>query len=518
MSPDLDALFPSPSRPQECWDQTPRTLPGITAESTDKLIELLHSNDENFHIFFNSQGYHNHLTHHVFAAWALGASAIGLQKSYDGHASFQRKKLISPEKITEANWTSYLGHKNEQYYDGYKQFFDEKLSRPDGVSKTLEEFLFSDEANHGASESSAAGPMMLARFYGGPLHPMIHIGHIEFGIPGMVAEGLALTCVSDLRVAPLFPPDFFSASSQSEQRTSLHSFDIVADMLQDNRLTPQKIRSLDSSQHPLDETVDTVGAIIREYAGQWVVPVDGDVKTLRSKIEELQWLSTIIFGVCGWRPGHRFRSDFFLCVLHGKLSPSTSASLLIPCSNDYYSPRMHILTSSIFLPSLAAFLSPSSQSALLRGHFSSILLLWISRGRPSLHIAEFMESVTATPSPPGARPTPSADALSRPSSESNTSQLVAYDNPWLNIIQSVMHHPDEHLVKTIRALQHYAQVYGTRRIGTFGETRLAGAGRLDGTLFVRVAGNAMDALGWVREGETKGSYDFANLGWDETWN
>ena len=31
--------------------------------------------------------------------------------------------------------------------------------------------------------------MMLARFYSGVIHPMIHSGHIEFGMPGMLAEG-----------------------------------------------------------------------------------------------------------------------------------------------------------------------------------------------------------------------------------------------------------------------------------------------------------------------------------------
>lgn len=176
---------------------------------------------------------------------------------------------------------------------------------------------------------------------------------------------------------------------------------------------------------------------------------------------------------------------------------------------------MHILTSSIFLPSLAAFLSPSSQSALVRGHFSLLLAYWVSRGRPALPIEAFLDSVTTTPSPPGSRPTPSIDVLS---SKKNLA-LHQLDNPWLNIIQSVLHHPDEHLVKTIRALQHYARIYGERQAGTFKGTGLKGAEKLDGTLFVRVAGNAMDALGWVREGDTyAGDYDRAGLGWDETWD
>ena len=78
---------------------------------------------------------------------------------------------------------------------------------------------------------------------------------------------------------------------------------------------------------------------------------------------------------------------------------------------------------------------------------------------------------------------------------------------------------DEHLVKTVRALQHYATIYGLRPAGTFKNTKLPGADNLDGTMFIKVAGNAMNAMGWVREGENGAQgYDRAGLGWDETWD
>lgn len=175
-----------------------------------------------------------------------------------------------------------------------------------------------------------------------------------------------------------------------------------------------------------------------------------------------------------------------------------------------YFTRMHLLTSSIFLPSLAAYLSPASQSALLRGHLSVMLAYWVSRGRPALPIKSFITSVSATPAPPGPKPTPSKDALGKGKS------LAEIDNPWLGIVQSVLQHPDEHLVKTIRALEHFARIYGTRGTGTFVDTGLEGAEVLDGTLFVRVAGNAIAAQGWVREGEDyPGDYDRAGLVWDD---
>jgi len=91
----------------------------------------------------------------------------------------------------------------------------------------------------------------------------------------------------------------------------LHSFTIVAKMLADERLSPSKIRCLDS-EAPFAETMENVGKIIREYAKQWIVPNDGKPATLRGKIEELQWLSAIIYGVGGWKENYKFRSDFFL--------------------------------------------------------------------------------------------------------------------------------------------------------------------------------------------------------------
>jgi hypothetical protein len=103
-------------------------------------------------------------------------------------------------------------------------------------------------------------------------------------------------------------------------------------------------------------------------------------------------------------------------------------------------------------------------------------------------------------------------------------------NPWLAIVESALHHPDEHLVKSIRALSHYAQAYGARGAGTlpFAQdterspnfvTQLDGADDvLDGTLFVRVAGEAIEFMGWAWEGEgVPGDYDRGGLGWDELW-
>ena len=102
-----------------------------------------------------------------------------------------------------------------------------------------------------------------------------------------------------------------STEAPPAEPQGLHSFTIIANMLDDERLAPSRIRRRDS-RAPFAETLENVGNVIREYAKQWIVPADGDAATLRGKIEELQWLATIIFGVGGWKESYKFRSDFFL--------------------------------------------------------------------------------------------------------------------------------------------------------------------------------------------------------------
>lgn len=51
----------------------------------------------------------SHLSHHLFAAWAFGASPELLQEIYDLHAKEQRPALTPPSEITESNWKEHLG-------------------------------------------------------------------------------------------------------------------------------------------------------------------------------------------------------------------------------------------------------------------------------------------------------------------------------------------------------------------------------------------------------------------------
>lgn len=166
---------------------------------------------------------------------------------------------------------------------------------------------------------------------------------------------------------------------------------------------------------------------------------------------------------------------------------------------------MHLVTSSLFIPSLVAYLSPRSQALLLQTYFAAGLVYWIGRGRPGLDIPGFFADDTAYPLPQGTLPTlptPPEWALSSPSSPFATTP-----NPWFHLIQRTITDPDDHLCKLVRALAHYGGIYGARPAGLpdFSGTELPGAEKLDGTLFIRAAGltcssGSQHGYEWRREG------------------
>lgn len=163
---------------------------------------------------------------------------------------------------------------------------------------------------------------------------------------------------------------------------------------------------------------------------------------------------------------------------------------------------MHLVTSSLLVVSQINTLSLSSASLLLRLYFLNALGLYVSRGRPSLPIADFYAGTTAEPAPPIAAPTPAKDTI-----------LPAdTPNPWLPMTQSTLVHPDMHLCKVQRALMYYAETYGGTAPGHFAALKeVEGAEHLDGTLFIRVAGLTVDRLRWMREGQEQSKYDYSGF-------
>lgn len=247
------------------------------------------------------------------------------------------------------------------------------------------------------------------------------------------------------------------------------------------------------TQYVRDTMKDGRPEEIRKLCATWWgnETTESQVK-LDAKVEELFWVTALL--LCGTsKRGRKPRLDFVL---------------------------MHALNATLLLSSLLKIISNSASKVKLLKAFLPVTMTYVlARGRPRID-AGLVMSYTASPRPPGR---PSATLTPSPGTVGDPNETY---NPWLNICASVIHAPDAHTVKAIRALYYAAQHYGHKKArdlpGSFIDEEqqkgaLPGISELDGTLFIRAAGVVMDTLGWVTHGDDPGKWDFSGLGWDEAW-
>ncbi|GAA5989514.1 hypothetical protein JCM11641_005557 [Rhodosporidiobolus odoratus] len=181
-------------------------LGGITDEAQETVTRCLQHNHLHSHTFFNDDGFHNHCAHHLLAAYSLGGTPELLEDILKLHldTAFKPMPSMMQVQIHEGNWKDYLG--DERYYPNYLSFFHRLLSTPPlptspyylkghrtSTIPIIEHYLFSGQGD------------MLLRCLSGAIHPLIHIGHgAEFGLDGVVAEGLAQCAVTSAKTGPLF--------------------------------------------------------------------------------------------------------------------------------------------------------------------------------------------------------------------------------------------------------------------------------------------------------------------------
>ncbi|PCH40152.1 hypothetical protein WOLCODRAFT_136691 [Wolfiporia cocos MD-104 SS10] len=482
-------------------------VPGATAESKAVVERLLEEDRNLHHCFFGNVGLHNHLSHHLLAAYDLGAPAQLLQDIYEKekrrlspiHLTDRKKGIVEeqPVVLTSQNYVQYLGQ--EKYYARFLEFFASEIAGL-GTSEVLEIYIFAPSAN-------GNGAHMLLRFVGGAVHPFIQTGYgVEFGSSAMVAQALAQTAVH----SP-FAPEIFDLTPQDEPQQKPSQADdnthrqpprgrsllailreaydssVMAPVMpyDPNALLSARIRDARAKPGLADE--------IQRLSAQWQVDARGGQAELDAKIEELLWATTLLLAGTG-RRGRAPRLDFFL---------------------------MHMLNASLFVPSLLrAVPTAASRATMLRALVPVLLMYLTLRGRPRID-AGLLMSYTDTPVPPAVEgatiPQPDGSAIGDPRDATTV-------NPWPAIVASVLHAPDSHTLKAIRALYYSAQKYGTTppggAIGAFdeeGRETHEGMAQVDGTIFIRAAGVVMDTLGWVTHGQKAGGWDTSALGWDDAW-
>jgi hypothetical protein len=360
--------------------------------------ELLQQNQKDHHVFYNDDGFHNHIAHHLLTIYALGADPTTLKNMYRRNAAYQRPAMkpraavvrdMSDPKVFEQAL-----HKEDRYSD-FLDFFKTEIeasSWPVVVNK----YLFAGDAR---------SDDLLVRTFSGFLHPLIHLGFgVEFNQPSIVAEALSQSCVHDNWIAPLFLESEKAATKLRDRGTPPKSaMDLLKDIQRDEKLKasthwpdPNKIRDGILARAP-DRMV--------HHASQYYIQ---DASELDKRTAEMMHL-VAYFTMAAQRPPKSVKVDFFY---------------------------MHCVNSGIFFSKLmqADWLSPSNKMRLLEWKIRGDLALYVSRNTPSLS----MSAIT---------------------SYSPKEQDTTGTNPWPRIIERVRNYPDDgHASKLVRALAHSKEV------------------------------------------------------------
>jgi len=247
------------------------------------------------------------------------------------------------------------------------------------------------------------------------------------------------------------------AASELDQLKRKHAFSILANIMRDPQFAPKEREKYTNDFNGL---LTVHGIDIWRHVEQWTIDLTQPGEIER-KMEECIWTNTIIYAIGGWSKETGFTANFFF---------------------------MHLVTSSLFLPSLLSYLSQDSQVMLLRAYFTTALAWLISRGGPRLDIHRFLDATSLSPS--------------------SEDEVPSRANSFLDIIQSGITHPDDHMLKIQRAFAHFSSRYGGRPKGYFKGTELEGAEALDGTLFLRAARLTND---YMNQGTGSWSTDFSAM-------
>ena len=151
----ISSSRPSSSSTQVCAMATPRVIhlhpgelpehsaPTLEPNAAQKASELLMENNKNYHIFFNTSGFHNHLVHHLLTVYALGASPETIAKQFEVNKEYQREMAPVDTSVVvqlhyKEKWKQCVG--NEKYYNDFLTFFKAEMEWK-GWEQVIKEYL-----------------------------------------------------------------------------------------------------------------------------------------------------------------------------------------------------------------------------------------------------------------------------------------------------------------------------------------------------------------------------------------
>ncbi|KAI5839496.1 hypothetical protein DFP73DRAFT_598482 [Morchella snyderi] len=366
------------------------SFPGITAESSRKLSELLQRNQEDHHGFFSDIGFHNHMSDDLLSTYDFGATPADLDAIFNRVKQVQRPPPELHSEIVvdlsdESQWHKYLGDKDR--WSDFVTFFQKEMEDI-GMPAMLNKRLFA---------GTEASDDLLGRCFSGLYHPLIRIGcGLEFDIPGLVPIGLATAACETHHTAVFFKKTLEDAKDIDSKEFGKPYLDILNEVQNDPIFrNPGADRQI---FHYYSTIFRDAMEPILSYAKQYRVPVD----RVDEKTAESLNIAALMFGGA-MRKDKEVKVDFFL---------------------------LHCVTAAIFISAFNAqdWISSESKARLLEWKTRFDILTYVAVGAPVLHADEIKNY----------EPKVSQDGTG---------------NPWLDIIERSIHVEDDgHTIKAVRAL------------------------------------------------------------------
>ena len=328
-------------------------VPNITTDSAKIGSELLQKNHDDYHMYFNRDGFHNHIAHHLLTLFALGATTQQLQHAFDHNKGHQRAQYPVDTRVVQSmadreKFKEFLG--NEKYFHDYEVYFTKEIDEK-GWQAVLNEHLFAGDDH---------AERLLTRMFAGFYHPIIHLGFgIEFEQPAIIVEALAQAAIPDGWVADFLHDAEKLANDNSESASNPPKS--IVQLLSECRANPTIKSSPDLSDPNKirDGIFQRARSEMTTLASQFRIPSPSSLPKLTASM-----ISTAaFFAGAAQHPPHQVKIDFFY---------------------------MHCVNCSIFFSAFLDqksnnnWLSPANKTRLLEWKARMDIVLYVSRGSPEL--------------------------------------------------------------------------------------------------------------------------------------
>ncbi|KAJ5851361.1 uncharacterized protein N7529_010746 [Penicillium soppii] len=322
----------------------------VREDAAQTASEILQEDMAKHHVFFNDQGFHNHIPHQILSIYALGATPEHIKAGYKHNKIYQRPALPASQDVIQsmhdvAKFQECLG--KEENYPNYLAFFQQEIDDK-GVGGVLEEYIF-------AGDERAEN--MLCRLFGGLVHPLIHLGFgLEFNQPAIVAQALAQTAVHEDWIGRQFflPAEKMAGGIGKPGKKSLLQ---LLDEVHTDKALIESVRWTDANKIRDGILTRAPGEMVK-YAAQFTVSEEQVEEKLADMIN-----TVVYYTSTAQRPTKDMKLDFFF---------------------------IHCLNSSIFFSKIIKlpFLDQRSKLRLLEWKGRMDLLMYVSRGMPDLLLEE----------------------------------------------------------------------------------------------------------------------------------